>query len=72
MVSTVTVPPDIVDTESSTDVTVSEGDNVTLSCRATGRPEPRILWKREDSSAITVFSPKSGFITGKLLPLNVI
>ncbi|XP_066908551.1 lachesin, partial [Halyomorpha halys] len=57
------VPPDIVDAESSNDVTASEGDNVTLSCRATGRPEPRILWKREDSSTITVFSPQVGFST---------
>lgn len=42
------MPPDIDDTETSSDVTVSEGENVTLTCKATGHPSPRILWRRED------------------------
>ncbi|KAJ8883885.1 hypothetical protein PR048_015740 [Dryococelus australis] len=41
------VPPDIVDEETSSDITVQEGDNATMTCRAVGHPAPRILWKRE-------------------------
>ncbi|EEZ99076.2 lachesin isoform X1 [Tribolium castaneum] len=48
----VQVPPDIDDTGTSSDVTVEEGDNVTLSCSASGHPEPRILWRREDGDHI--------------------
>ncbi|KAK6644449.1 hypothetical protein RUM43_000716 [Polyplax serrata] len=42
------VPPDIIDEETSSDVTVREGENATLVCRAKGHPVPRIIWKRED------------------------
>ncbi|EEB18596.1 lachesin precursor, putative [Pediculus humanus corporis] len=42
------VPPDIIDEETSSDVTVREGENATLICRAKGHPVPRIIWKRED------------------------
>lgn len=38
----VVVPPDIIDEESSDDVTVVEGANVTLKCRAKGSPQPNI------------------------------
>ncbi|OTF71230.1 Immunoglobulin I-set domain containing protein [Euroglyphus maynei] len=38
----VVVPPDIIDHESSNDVLVREGDNVTLKCKARGYPEPII------------------------------
>lgn len=48
----VPVPPDIDDSETSGDITVSEGDNVTLVCKASGQPQPRILWRREDGSHI--------------------
>ncbi|KAJ3627960.1 hypothetical protein MTP99_015293 [Tenebrio molitor] len=48
----VAVPPDIDDSGTSSDVTVEEGDNVTLSCSASGHPEPRILWRREDGDHI--------------------
>ena len=52
----VQVPPDIVDERSTSDVTVNEGDNVTLTCTATGKPAPRIVWRREDGHKILVFS----------------
>nr|XP_029732561.1 lachesin-like [Aedes albopictus] len=42
----VVVPPDILDHQTSQDMTVPEGSNVTLSCVATGVPEPTIVWKR--------------------------
>lgn len=38
----VVVPPDIIDEESSDDVTIVEGANVTLKCRAKGYPQPNI------------------------------
>lgn len=38
----VVVPPDIIDQESSNDVTVVEGANVTLRCKARGYPQPEI------------------------------
>lgn len=57
LIPLVSVPPDIDDTETSGDITVSEGENVTLVCRATGHPEPRILWRREDGNHI-ILHPK--------------
>lgn len=33
-------------------VTVAEGSNATLSCRATGNPTPDIMWRREDNEPI--------------------
>lgn len=48
----ITVPPDIINDDTSGDLSVSEGENATLWCRATGHPTPRIAWKREDSKPI--------------------
>ncbi|XP_059052787.1 lachesin-like [Achroia grisella] len=48
------VPPDIVDSGSSGEVTVHEGDNVTLYCSASGTPQPTITWRREDSTEIRI------------------
>ncbi|XP_063590575.1 neurotrimin-like isoform X2 [Penaeus indicus] len=48
----VQVPPDIIDEESSSEVTVKEGHDVTLVCRARGSPKPVISWKREDGGRI--------------------
>nr|CAH7744634.1 unnamed protein product [Callosobruchus chinensis] len=52
----VTVPPDIDDSETSGDITVAEGENVTLTCRATGHPHPRIVWRREDGGSLVVYT----------------
>lgn len=56
-----TVPPDIVyGGDTSADLAVSEGDNATLSCRATGRPTPRVSWRREDGEAILIRASSAG------------
>ncbi|XP_059489055.1 lachesin-like isoform X2 [Neocloeon triangulifer] len=48
------VPPDIKDDQTSSDVTVQEGENATLTCKATGHPSPRILWRREDGESLLI------------------
>lgn len=50
----VAVPPDISDGGTSSDVTATEGENATLTCRATGHPEPRITWRRENGDQLAV------------------
>ncbi|KAA0189469.1 hypothetical protein HAZT_HAZT007934 [Hyalella azteca] len=49
-----TVPPDIIDEKSSSEVVVQEGNDVTLRCHATGSPKPTISWKREDGGQINL------------------
>ncbi|MXQ82138.1 hypothetical protein E5288_WYG007947 [Bos mutus] len=46
---TVQVPPKIYDI--SNDMTINEGTNVTLTCLATGKPEPSISWRHISPSA---------------------
>lgn len=53
MLMALAVPPDIDDSRTSRDYTVTEGDNVTLTCEATGHPKPQILWRREDGHHIS-------------------
>lgn len=48
----VTVPPDFINAETSSDVMVRENQNVTLRCKARGHPEPKLTWRREDNKAI--------------------
>ncbi|CAG4993065.1 unnamed protein product [Parnassius apollo] len=45
---------DILDRGTSTDQTVREGASVSLTCAATGSPQPQITWRREHSKTITV------------------
>nr|XP_054921394.1 lachesin-like [Dermacentor andersoni] len=63
----VLVPPDIVVEESSSDVVVREGSNVTLTCKARGYPRPAITWRREDNEPIPLGSWKNGKKTQTLV-----
>ncbi|XP_045105599.1 lachesin-like isoform X2 [Portunus trituberculatus] len=50
----VTVPPEIDDATSSSDVMVPEGSNAILSCHAKGYPVPKITWVREDKKPLSL------------------
>ena len=54
------VPPSISDTQSSSDVIVRENANVSLSCAASGSPDPVVRWKRDDNSTINVNKTLAG------------
>lgn len=63
-----TVPPDILSSGTSEgEVSVLEGENATLSCKATGRPAPRVLWRREKSGFILMRGLHDPLIPGKIL-----
>ncbi len=51
------VPPRIVSSEGSS-LVVREGDNVSLSCEASGYPPPHIVWRREDGDDILIAGRK--------------
>ncbi|XP_011500615.1 PREDICTED: lachesin-like [Ceratosolen solmsi marchali] len=50
----VVVPPNIDDSQSSSDTIVREGADVTLTCKASGSPPPSIRWKRDDNNKISI------------------
>lgn len=78
----VVVPPDILVDQSSSDVTVNEGSNVTLKCRARGYPQPEITvivaktsslfnvlsfqWRREDGERIPLAESNGKRYTSEL------
>lgn len=72
----VLVPPDILTNGTSAgEVSVAEGENATLSCNASGRPEPRVVWKLEKSKSILKRGPQDRLISvdypsGERLELN--
>lgn len=49
-----TVPPDIINDESSSSMAVQEGEDAALTCKATGNPTPRVTWKKEDGDHIYI------------------
>ena len=51
----VVIPPDIMDLDDTRDLlTATENSNLQLRCRATGNPEPVVIWRREDGRNITL------------------
>ncbi|XP_058452846.1 neurotrimin-like [Malaya genurostris] len=66
----VVVPPDILDHKTSQDMTVPEGSNISLTCVATGVPEPTIVWKRAGEKALAVME-NSGITTHDGSVLNI-
>ncbi|KAH0953638.1 hypothetical protein HN011_002028, partial [Eciton burchellii] len=51
----VVVPPNILDSLSTeSTVAVREHQNITLTCKADGYPQPKLMWKREDGQVITI------------------
>ncbi|XP_017794610.1 PREDICTED: lachesin-like [Habropoda laboriosa] len=56
----ITVPPDFIPEDTSSDVMIHEGKQVKLTCRARGVPPPRIAWRREDGKNIIIRKPFAG------------
>ena len=62
------MPPEIIDSDSSpSTVNIRENYNASLSCKATGIPEPEIIWKREDGRKIVLKRKKKEGKRGKNL-----
>lgn len=64
------VPPDIMDRGTSTDQTVREGASISLTCAATGSPQPQINWRREHSKTIPLVNGSQGNATNSLTSVN--
>ncbi|KOX70482.1 Lachesin [Melipona quadrifasciata] len=61
------LPPSIITKETSTDMVVREGSNVTLTCKASGYPEPYIMWRREDGKNINYNGDSVNVVNGEVL-----
>ncbi|GJQ77105.1 hypothetical protein Trydic_g23674 [Trypoxylus dichotomus] len=67
----VVVSPDIIDYQTSSDLVVQEGSDVSLKCVAKGSPEPSIIWKRENGQAIyAVMNREVSTVEGPILNIN--
>ena len=53
------VAPDILAEATSSDTIVKEGEDVLLTCKATGRPEPQIMWRKEDGQSFVIKEGKA-------------
>ncbi|XP_076341042.1 lachesin-like [Tachypleus tridentatus] len=62
-----TLPPRIVEGNTSTDLEVRESEEVTLRCVSTGSPEPIITWRREDGQQISTGTKKVSSVIGPSL-----
>ena len=54
------VPPKIIAKDDNPNIVVREGENMTLSCNATGHPKPHIVWRRENGDDIVLSNGKKG------------
>lgn len=50
----VVIPPDIMNEEGPDDHVAVEGGSLRVRCKATGIPEPSVLWRRENSTQIVL------------------
>ncbi|XP_059486683.1 lachesin-like isoform X2 [Neocloeon triangulifer] len=66
----VVVPPSILDKETSSDMVVREGSNVSMTCRAEGYPEPYVMWRREDGENINYNGVEANVIDGEVLNVS--
>ncbi|XP_045535429.1 lachesin [Papilio machaon] len=66
----VVVPPMIIDNMTSTDMVVREGINVTMYCRATGYPEPYVMWRREDGQEFNCNGESVNVVDGENLTIS--
>ncbi|CAH1173641.1 unnamed protein product [Phaedon cochleariae] len=63
----VVVPPSIIDKETSSDMVVLESSNVSLTCKATGYPDPYVMWRREDGEDIRYNGENVNVVDGEIL-----
>ena len=66
----VSVPPEIDDLKTSSDVYVNEGDEASLECHANGHPKPQIKWLREDKANITIYDRNNKRMIGEILQFS--
>ncbi|XP_073972758.1 lachesin-like isoform X1 [Rhodnius prolixus] len=67
----VVVPPNILDDQSTpSSVVVRENQNVSLTCKAEGLPQPKLSWRREDGQPIGL-GPKNKVTTQEGEQLNL-
>ncbi|CAH2040511.1 unnamed protein product, partial [Iphiclides podalirius] len=66
----VVVPPSIIDNMTSTDMVIREGNDVTLVCRASGYPEPYVMWRREDGQDFNYNGESVSVVDGETLTIT--
>ncbi|XP_013173882.1 PREDICTED: neurotrimin-like isoform X2 [Papilio xuthus] len=66
----VVVPPSIIDNMTSVDTVVREGSDVTLVCRASGYPEPYVMWRREDGQDFNYNGESVAAVDGETLTIT--
>ncbi|XP_071034783.1 lachesin isoform X2 [Parasteatoda tepidariorum] len=66
----IVVPPEFVNEVINRNISVAENANITLSCRATGNPIPKIKWRREDGQPIIIGQQKMDLFDGEELILR--
>lgn len=64
------VPPDIIDTESSSDVLAREGTDVSMVCKAKGYPTPTLTWRREDHQPVAVGNWQANNMKGNIFDIK--